>query len=123
MFVYTLRANTLKFFGIIGIALILAVSQGMTTYINHVQETTLASYPITLEETTVDLSSLMTSFMNVGNGEITHDRDAVYKDPVIGELVNALSNIQSSTNDLNSFKAYLETEMKKDGSNLNTAVT
>jgi len=109
--------------GIIGIALILAVSQGMTTYINHVQETTLASYPITLEATTIDMTSLMESFMNVGNSEITHDRDAVYKNPVIAELVNALSSVESSQNDLKAFKSYLESEMAKEGSDLNTAVT
>ena len=42
--------------GIIGIALILAISQGMTTYIDEVQESTLASYPLTLEATSVDLT-------------------------------------------------------------------
>ena len=108
--------------GIIGIALILAVSQGMTTYINHVQETTLSSYPLTLETTSIDMTALMESFMNIGKGEITHDRDAVYKDPVIGELVNALSEIEASQNDLASFKAYLEEEMNKEGSELKEAV-
>ena len=109
--------------GIIGIALILAVSQGMTTYINNVQETTLSSYPLTLEATTVDMSALMNSFMNIGNAEITHDKDAVYKDPVIGDLVNALSEIEASENDLAAFKAYLEEEMNKEGSTLKDAVT
>ena len=56
--------------GIIGIALILAVSQGTTAYINHVQETTLSSYPITLEETTIDLTTLMESFMGVGENDV-----------------------------------------------------
>ncbi len=109
--------------GIIGIALILAVSHGMTTYINHVQETTLSSYPLTLEATTVDMSALMESFMNVGNSEITHDKDAVYKDPVIGDLVNALSEIEASENDLAAFKTYLEEEMNKEDSALKDAVT
>ena len=109
--------------GIIGIALILAVSQGMTTYINHVQETTLASYPVTLEATTVDLSSLMTSFMNVGNGGGDHDKDGVYKDPIIAELVNAISSIEASNNDLRSFKTHLEDEVSKEGTKLNESVT
>ena len=94
--------------GIIGIALILAVSQGMTTYINHVQETTLSSYPITLESTTVDLSALMESMMGAGGSDKTHENDAIYKDPLIGELVNALANIKANENDLKSFKKYLE---------------
>ncbi|MBE5738472.1 MAG: ABC transporter ATP-binding protein/permease [Clostridiales bacterium] len=109
--------------GIIGIALILAVSQGMTTYINHVQESTLASYPIVLEEKTIDMTALLTSFMNVGKGELTHDRDGVYKDPVIAEMVNALSSVESNVNDLKSFKLYLEDEMNKEGSDLQKAVT
>ncbi|MDO4557215.1 MAG: ABC transporter ATP-binding protein, partial [Lachnospiraceae bacterium] len=45
--------------GIIGIALIYAVSQGMTGYINTIQEDTLSSYPLTIEETNVDMSTLM----------------------------------------------------------------
>ena len=109
--------------GIIGIALILAVSQGMTTYINHVQETTLASYPVTLEATTIDITSLMTSFMNVGKGELTHEKDAVYKDPIIGELVDALSQVQTNKNDLKAFKQHLESEMEKEDSKFSQSVT
>ena len=86
--------------GIIGIALILAVSHGMTAYINAVQETTLSSYPLTLESTTVDISELMQSFMGGGEGGEAHENDAVYKDPIIGELVNALSKIEANENDL-----------------------
>ena len=109
--------------GIIGIALILAVSQGTTAYINHVQETTLSSYPITLEETTIDLTTLMESFMGVGENDVEHGNDAIYKDPVIYELVNALSKVESSENDLKSFKSFLETEIEKDGSELKNAVS
>ena len=108
--------------GIIGIALILAVSQGTTGYINHVQETTLASYPLTLEATTIDMGSLISSFMNVGNGELSHEKDAVYKDPVVAELIDAMSKIETSENDLKSFKSYLEDEVGKEGSKLNEAV-
>ena len=110
--------------GIIGIALILAVSQGTTGYINHVQETTLSSYPLTIEEKTIDMTSLMTSFMNVGtNSELTHDLDKVYKDQVIAEMVEALSNVESNENDLSSFKKHLETEVKKEDSALNQAIS
>jgi putative ABC transport system permease protein len=109
--------------GIIGIALILAVSQGTTAYINHVQKTTLSSYPITLESQAIDLTSLMESFMGVGESKVEHDNDAIYKDPVIYELVNALSEVESSENDLKSFKSYLESEVKKDGSQLQSAVS
>ncbi len=109
--------------GIIGIALIYAVSQGMTNYVNHVQETTLASYPLTIEEKTMDLTSLMESFMNVGGGEVDHDKDAIYKEAIITELVNALAKTETSENDLKSFKEFLETEIATEGSKLNQAVT
>ena len=109
--------------GIIGIALILAVSQGTTAYINHVQKTTLSSYPITLESESIDLTTLMQSFMGVGKDEIEHDTDKVYKDPIIYELVNALSKVEASENDLKSFKTYLDKELAKPESELSAAVS
>lgn len=109
--------------GIIGISLILAVSQGTTAYINHVQETTLSSYPITLETEAIDVMSLMENFMNVANEDPGHPLDGVYKDPVIGELVNALASATSGTNDLASFKTYLESEIAKPNSSLSNAIT
>ncbi len=109
--------------GIIGIALILAVSHGMTAYINAVQETTLSSYPLTLESTTIDISELMQSFMGGGDGSEEHENDAVYKDPIIGELVNALSKIEANENDLGAFKTFLEEELKKEDSPLKEALS
>ncbi|MBQ4268293.1 MAG: ABC transporter permease [Clostridia bacterium] len=108
--------------GIIGIALILAVSQGTTAYINHVQETTLSSYPLTLEAQTVDMMSLMESFMSVGANRKENEKDGVYKDPIIGELVNALANTQTNENDLKAFKKHLEAEIAKEESSLKNAV-
>lgn len=108
--------------GIIGIALILAVSQGMTTYIDNVQESTLSSYPITLESTTIDLTELINSMSNKGNGN-DHDTDAIYKDPIIAELVNALAKVEANENDLKAFKKYLEDQIKVEGSKLNIGVS
>ena len=108
--------------GIIGIALILAVSQGTTAYINYVQESTLSSYPLTLESTTVDMSALMQSFMGSGSNH-EHDNDAIYKDPIIGQLVDALSKIETSENDLAAFKVFLETELANKDSKLAQAMS
>ena len=108
--------------GIIGIALILAVSQGTSAYISYIQESTLSSYPLTLESTNVDITSLITSFMNVGNGAGDHENDAIYKDPVIGDLVKALHEIEANENDLSAFKAFLEEEMAKEDSDLRRAI-
>ncbi len=108
--------------GIIGIALILAVSQGMTAYINHVQESSLSAYPLTLESTTVDASELIASILGRGEGE-ENDRDAVYKDPLIAELVEALSHMETNENDLKAFKEYVEAELLKEDSPLKNAIS
>ena len=109
--------------GIIGIALILAVSQGMTSYINHVQETTLSAYPLTLESTTIDASALIESLMSEGDKKPTHENDAIYKDPLIAELVDALSKVEANENDLTSFKAHLEEQLADKESKLSQAIT
>ncbi len=109
--------------GIIGIALIYAVSQGMTSYVNHVQETTLASYPLTLQSTTMDLTSLMESFMDVGKNDNEHERDKIYKQAIITDLVNALAKTGTAQNDLKSFKTYLENQVSTEGTELNKSVS
>ena len=109
--------------GIIGIALILAVSQGMTAYIDEVQESTLSSYPLTLEATTVELSSLMETFMNLESDKVTHDDDAVYKKSAIYDIINALNSLEETENDLNAFKKFLEQKISDKNSPLYDAVS
>ncbi len=108
--------------GIIGIALILSISQGMTAYIDHVQESTLSVYPLTLEATTVDLTTLMNAFMNVTSDDSKHDNDAVYEKTAIYNMVKALNSIEETENDLNAFKKYLEAEIADSDSELSNAV-
>ena len=108
--------------GIIGIALILAVSQGMTAFIDDVQESTLSIYPLTLEATTVDLSTLMEAFLNIESDENSHENDAVYEKTAIYDMIDAMNNVEESQNDLNAFKEYLVNEINKEGSSLSTAV-
>ena len=94
--------------GIIGIALIFAVSQGMTTYINTVEEDTLSSYPLTLEAQNMDISALMETFIGAARSTNTHDKDAVYAKGMIYDMVNSLSEMEANENDLAAFKKYLE---------------
>ena len=96
--------------GIIGIALILAVSQGLTGYIDTVQEETLSSYPLTIEETNTDLTSLMETFMGMESDELDHDKKAVYKRSAVYEIMNAMNNLEVTENDLKTFKEFIETE-------------
>ncbi len=93
--------------GIIGIALIFAVSQGMTTYIRVVQEETLSSYPITIEHQTMDMNALMSAFMEAAGGDTAHEKDGVYKKSALYDMINALNQTNMQENDLYTFRAFL----------------
>jgi len=96
--------------GIIGIALILALSNGIQSYIDSVQKDTLSSYPITIEAETVDITSLMTTLMGARNKEAQHDLDAVYSSSVAYDLINTLNSNATTKNNLVAFKQFLESE-------------
>ncbi len=101
--------------GIIGIALIFAVSNGMTLYINTVQEDTLSSYPLTLQASEVSIGSLLATFIGNAMSGSEHENDGVYEKTMMYDLVDALASMEETTNDLKSFKAYLEEEMAATG--------
>ena len=108
--------------GIIGIALIFAVSNGMTTYINTVQEDTLSSYPLTLQASEMNMGSLLATFIgNALSGE-PHENDAVYEKTMVYDLVNALGAMEETTNDLASFKVHLDAQIADPESKLNSAI-
>ncbi|MFA5562023.1 MAG: ABC transporter ATP-binding protein/permease [Eubacteriales bacterium] len=93
--------------GIIGIALILALSSGVQAYIAKVQADTLSSYPLTLEASTMDLSALIASMMGRSGDTEPREEGYVYTDAVLAEMLNAMvAGIR--TNDLLSFKQFLE---------------
>ncbi len=100
--------------GIIGIALIYAVSQGMTNYIDAVQEDTLSSYPLTLESTHMDMGSLMQTFIDTAKSNEEHELDAIYLKHAAYDMVNALNSTETKENDLKAFKEYLETKLASD---------
>ena len=100
--------------GIIGISLVLAISQGLSCYIDMIQENALSSYPLSIESQSQDLSSLMETFMNISKDECSHDTEAVYQKSAIYDIVNALNNVEVTENDLKSFKTFLEKECAKE---------
>ena len=109
--------------GIIGIALIFAVSQGMTTYIDTIQEETLSSYPLTLEAQHVDLGSLLSTFSGKAKSENEHENDAIYQKAMFYDLVNSLNSMESNENDLKSFKKHLENKLENNpDSSLSNAI-
>ena len=109
--------------GIIGIALIYAVSQGTTSYIDAIQEDTLSSYPLTLEAQTMDLGSLMAEFIDAAHSGNDHDLENIYEKPMVYNMVNALSAADTIENDLRSFKEYLEKRRADPEDVLSTAVS
>ncbi len=95
--------------GIIGIALILSISNGITLYINDVEENTLSSYPIMIESQTVDMTSMMESFMGQHTSDSERALDRIYSSDVMGDMLAAMGN-EIKENDLASFKNYLDDE-------------
>ena len=93
--------------GIIGIALILAISTGVQNYINKVEEDTLSSYPITIEESTIDMSSMMESMMGTEEKDDNQEEGKVYSADVMNEMITTLSN-KKENNNLSELKKYLD---------------
>lgn len=92
--------------GIIGIALILSLSTGFQNYIDQIQEETLTSYPLTLTAETADTTAMLLS-MVAQEGEETGE-DVVREQQIISTMFSKIG-----TNDLTSFKKYLEKKQKQ----------
>ena len=95
--------------GIIGIALILSLSNGVNKYIEDIQKDTMTSYPIVIEEQSMDLSS----FLSSGSGkvqdsaDVKHKMDAIYVNNVGFELASSVTT-SLTENNLTAFKEYLD---------------
>lgn len=96
--------------GIIGIALILSLSNGVQAYINQVENDTMASYPIEIQDNTMDMSTMMETMMNMSSDENEKkaNKDEVTSMPYINDILNSIS--KSSKNNLSAFKSYLESK-------------
>lgn len=96
--------------GIIGIALILSLSNGIQHYIDDVQEDTLSSYPLTIQAEAVDLSTMVGAITGAHDSamERTHELDKVYSNQIMYDLLNNLTSMDTEVNNLTAFKAYLE---------------
>ena len=99
--------------GIIGIALILSLSAGVQNYISSIEEDTLASYPVTLQESTVDLGGMMAGLMDTaeGNQEETKEENKIYSRDIMDSMLTTMSS-EVKTNNLAKFKEYIETTDK-----------
>ena len=96
--------------GIIGIALILALSTGVNAYIDSIQKETMSSYPITIEAKSVDLSSLIQAGQQSGSEVVVdHELDGVYLSGRELELASSMTT-SITENNLTNFKKYLDDE-------------
>ena len=96
--------------GIIGIALILSISNGVQNYINRVEEDTLSSYPVTIDESTVDISSMMEGLMGeTEENTETHEDGKIYSRDIMNDMISTLSS-KVSSNNLEALKNYIENE-------------
>ena len=93
--------------GIIGIALILSLSNGINAYIEKVEEDTLSSYPLTIEQATVDLSGTIAEMMEDQLNLEEHDLDKIYSNDIMSSMMTSTLS-SAAQNNLSAFKEHLD---------------
>ena len=96
--------------GIIGIALILSLSNGVQNYIDSVEEETLGSYPLQIERESADLTGFMTNMMEsqTKQNEAESEDNEIISNNMMSSMISSMA-AGTTTNDLKDFKEYLET--------------
>ena len=98
--------------GIIGIALILSVSNGFQHYIDKLEEDTLSSYPLTIQSETADMTSMITAFAAAEAEDDGESRsDKIREQQIMSEMLGSIGS-----NDLKSFRNYIESNIDRIGS-------
>ena len=93
--------------GIIGIALILSLSAGVDMFIERVERDTLSSYPLEIDERTIDMTDMMTGMMDISSDSREHEEGKVYSGSRMTKLMSGwMSGV--TENNLTSFKKYLD---------------
>ena len=95
--------------GIIGIALILSLSDGTQNYIADTEESTMGSYPLTINATSMDMASMMTSMMGTSDElSAPNESGAIESKDLITDMVSGVAN-GATENDMEAIKAWLDT--------------
>ena len=94
--------------GIIGIALILSLSSGFQAYIDKVQEDTLSSYPITINAEEMDMSVLFETMTDNKQERENREKNKVYPNTDMYDMMNAMFNSEAKQNDLKAFKEWID---------------
>ncbi|MBQ8344311.1 MAG: ABC transporter ATP-binding protein/permease [Clostridia bacterium] len=84
--------------GIIGIALILSVSTGVNAYITSIEESTMSSYPLQIQQSTMDTATLLSSMMNQNKIDENRDPNKVYSSDIMVTMMNAISSGYTENN-------------------------
>ena len=93
--------------GIIGIALILSLSNGINSYIAKTEEETLSSYPLTIQKQNVDMASLLSAFTGSKKDDEKSKKDEITSTNIMGDVFTTLSK-DTKTNDMKKFMSYVE---------------
>ena len=93
--------------GIIGIALILSLSSGAQDYIAETEESTMGSYPLTINETSIDMASMMTSMMGASDDEGPAAEGEVQSKDLVGDMVSGVAD-GATENDMEAIKEWLD---------------
>lgn len=97
--------------GIIGIALIIAVSQGINGFISQVQEDTLSAYPLSLQKEAQDMSAMLSAMTSVSDATDYRDTKKIYVDDSLGTMMQAMAS--TVDNNLAAFKKHLDANYDK----------
>ncbi len=92
--------------GIIGIALILALSTGINAFIAQVQEDTLSTYPLTIQKQTQDMSAMLSAMTSTSDQKDYSQSNQIHVDDSLGTMMGAMTS--TVENNLEAFKVYLE---------------
>ena len=94
--------------GIIGIALILSLSDGAQNYIAETEETTMGSYPLTIQKTAVDMASMMSAMMGTGDAKGEAPKGTAESKNIVTDMVESIGG-GATENDMKAIKQWLET--------------
>ena len=99
--------------GIIGIALVLSLSNGIQNYVDKMQNDTLMAYPLSIEKESLDLTSLTAAFSGTAiMGEVDHELDKIYTNKMVSDVINSFVS-QSESNNIGTFRKYVEDNREK----------
>lgn len=93
--------------GIIGIILVLALSNGAGLYVHGLEESALSSYPLSVNKSTMDATSMLSMLMSTGSSDGKFDENTITTQEVLGQVIANVTNVMEE-NDLYSFKKYID---------------